>query len=362
VIAYAAIMTKRYVVEGRSIPRVANAPTAVRSFEATWTSMPKAGVRPVFVDVDPDTGCSTAAQLEAAIDANTAFLAVPALYDRTPDVASIRALADRLDIGFVLDCAHGHLVRWDGHHVSKYADITTISGQGSKIVTPGWEAGLIVVFDEMLAALVTKLRNVGRAPSPLPMWWPAGVPRVAGENARLGEIPAILLAGSFDSYDELSATRSVGLKEIRAGLADYSGPWRMLPEQPQSDGIFYKAHLMFDPARADKRDAWAQIGYAAAGRMLAQELLTEVAASYPPPWEAASEYHPESRPWQWAGLVPEIDRAAFPNASRFAARAHMLPHEFLGREECADQLLGALHKLSHWADDPDVLAWAATQR
>ncbi len=357
-IAYAAIATKRFVVQHRPIPAVPTAVTAVRSFEATWTSMPKAGLKPVFVDVDRETGCTPVSGLRGAIDDTTVLISIPALYDRAPDVAAVRELADKHDVGFVLDCAHGHLVTWPGEHVSKYADITTISGQGSKIVTPGWEAGLIVVFDPMLAAIVAKLRNVGRAPGNKPAWWPAEVPEVAGENSRLGEIPALMLNGSFDSYEELLGNRTRTVDAIDRGLREMRGPWRPLPSQPELGGLVYKLTLVFDPSLRRKAAAWDAVGWRAAGRLLAEELMAEVAASYPPPWEVASEYHPLSRPWQWSAYVPEIQPERFPVATWLAASTHMLSHEFLAREDAAAQLFAAVAKLTESVDLPEVQAWA----
>jgi dTDP-4-amino-4,6-dideoxygalactose transaminase len=360
IISYLALMTKRYVIDGMPTPAVPTAATSVRSFEATWTGLMKAGLKPAFVDVDRATGCATAAALDTAIDDSTALLSVPLLYDRSPDVEECRELANRRGVGFLLDGAHAHMAMWNGVHVAKLVDIYIVSGQGSKIVTPGSEYAFIVVFDPTLAALVAQIRNVGRGLSPKPAWWPHNLPVTAGENGRNGELNAVLMGGSFDSYAELQHNRVHTLRELQNRLNQSRGPWRTLPAQDELTGVMYKGTLIWDPDNSDNPRAWTQIGWAAAGRLLAEELVTEIAASYPPPWEAASEYHPTSRPWAWEQLVPETDPANFPIATYFSEHAHMLPHEFLARDLSAEQVLTAAAKLNRWVDHPEVQSRART--
>jgi len=230
----------------------------------------------------------------------------------------------------------------------------------------GERRGVDALFDhgfEELAALVAQILNGGRRPDPAPEWWPDDLPVTAGENARTDEISALLMGGSFDSFDELLPVREQTLTLLRDEVDGLGTPWRMLPPQPQAAGALHKATLVFDPERAHATgDAWRAIGWEAAGQMLAAELITEVAGSYPVPWEPASGFQPTSRPWAWSALVPDIDPQAFPNAAYLAASCHLLPHAFLARRRAGDQLLVAMKKLDGAVrEGPALQEWAATR-
>jgi L-glutamine:2-deoxy-scyllo-inosose/3-amino-2,3-dideoxy-scyllo-inosose aminotransferase len=358
-VVYLAIMS-RLRHEGRPIPATPNVVVPARSFEATWTSLQRAGIKPVFVDVDRGTGCLTLEALEAASDENTVAWAYAGLYDRSPaEIDAIQEAAHQRGILVAGDWAHAHMATWLGVHVANFCDIMIVSGQGSKIVTPGSELGIVVTYDPVLAAFVAKIRNVGRGLAPAPDWWPADLPDAAGENARgAGELHAILMAGSFDLYGDLLESRRATLTVLAAGLAHFNGPWRLMAPQDRLGGMMYKAQLVWDPDASDKPGAWERIGWDASRRLLAEELLTEVAAGYPPPWEPESEYNPDSRPWIWGSLTPDINPADYPNAAWLSRHVHCLPHEALARTHGGTQVLTAVHKLHRWADHVNIQRWA----
>lgn len=362
-VAYLAILSQLRL-EGRPIPKCPKGVTAGESFEATWTSQQRAGVQPVLTDVDRDTACANLRALEAATDDDTVMWVTPGLYHLLPEaLPEIGAAAAQHRIKWVIDSAHAHMATWNGIHLAKLADIIMISGQASKIVTPGSELGILVTFDPVLAAFIAMIRNVGRGLEPRPAWWPKDISMAAGENARgAGEMHAILMGGSFDSYDELRDARRETLAGLHTGLAGFNGPWHMPPRQEEVDDMMYKALMFWDPDQSDKPEAWRAIGWDAARRLVAEEILVEVAAGYPPPWEPESEYHPDTRPWIWGHITPEINPAGFPNTAWVAAHAHCLPHELLARSAGIVQTLTALHKVHRWADHSEIQRWARAYR
>lgn len=361
-VLYMAIMYKRFVVDGVHpvTPRLGGAPeilTSALTFEATWTAALKAFARANFVDVD-DSGCMNPDEAESMITPATQIIAPTALYDHAPDLRRYSRIGRTRGIDIVLDAAHGPLIRLNGIHAAYYVTGLIISGQESKIVTPGDEYGFIVTTDPVVAAYIAKIRNVGRTPDPAPEWWPAGIGDALGGNERAGEVPALLMGGSLDLYLDWEDRRATELRALRAGLAAHPElPWRMLPEQPGVDGLFYKAFLQWLPELSTNPGAWARIGYQRTMEWLAEELLTEVATCYPTPDNPAAEYHP-AVPWAPENLIPNIDPTRYPKARALAASAQLLPHELLARRRGGTQALAAMLKIAHWIDDPEIHDWS----
>lgn len=357
-VLYMATLYKRFVVEGHRLVRPPEILTSALTFEATWTAAMKAFARANFVDVD-DSGCMNPDQAESMITQATQIIAPTALYDHAPDLRRFSRIGRTRGVDIVLDAAHGPLIRVNKIHAAYYVTGLIISGQESKIVTPGDEYGFIVTTDPVVAAYIAMIRNVGRTPDPAPAWWPAGIGDALGGNERAGEIPALLMNGSLDLYIDWEQQRAAQLRALRAGLAAHPElPWRMLPEQPGVEGLHYKAFLQFLPERSANPDAWARIGYSRSMEWLAQELLTEVATCYPTPDNPAAEYHPHV-PWAPPNLIPTINPATYPKAHALAASAQLLPHELLARREGGAQTLGAMLKIDHWIDHPEIQHWAA---
>lgn len=353
-----AVATQRYLVEGHQPPTVPNAPTSSRSFKATWYALMDAGLQPRPADVSLDTGCVSAEALQLLMDDATVLLNPVALYDHSPNIEEISDLSLAWGTPVVFDAAHGPFITWNGRHILTYQGIKVIagSGGGTKATTSGSDAGFVATYDRMVAAIVAKMRNDGDTPNPLPEWWPEGVPNVAGDNGRKGEIPAILWGGSMDVYNAHKDPCAEATRDIHRGL-DF-GPWRLLSEQPELGGLNHRLQLIFDPARSDNARAWERVGYAAAGRALAHELLTEVSRSYPPPSNPASEFAPGSRPWMWRGVVPQIRQVDYPNTSWLAARVHVLNLRALTGGDASGQLLEAIKLLDRWVEDSRFQTWA----
>jgi dTDP-4-amino-4,6-dideoxygalactose transaminase len=301
--------------------------------------------------MDPDQG-------ESMITPATQIIAPTAAYDHVPDLGRFGRIGRTRGVDIVLDAAHGPLIRVDEIHVAYRVTGLIISGQESKIVTPGDEYGFIVTTDPVVAAYIAMIRNVGRTPDPAPAWWPAGIGEALGGNERAGEISALLMGGSLDLYLDWEERRATEFRALRAGLAAHPElPWRMLPEQPGVEGLFYKAFLQWLPERSANANAWARVGYHRTMEWLARELLTEVATCYPTPDNPAAEYHPQV-PWAPPALIPDIDPSAYLKARALVASAQLLPHELLARSGGGTQALGAMLKMARWIDDPQIADWA----
>src|SRR5579859_4000633 len=69
--------------------------TTPMTFIATSTAIMEAGAKPVFVDVEAETGNIDASRIEAAITERTRAIVPVHLYGHLCDMRAIRAIADR---------------------------------------------------------------------------------------------------------------------------------------------------------------------------------------------------------------------------------------------------------------------------
>jgi dTDP-4-amino-4,6-dideoxygalactose transaminase len=118
--------------------------TTPMSFIATANSILHAGARPVFVDVEPETGNMNAALIESSITERTKAILPVHLYGQMCDMRKIRDIAYRHGLAVIEDAAHCVEGERDGVRpvqtslaacFSFYATKTITSGEGGAIAT-----------------------------------------------------------------------------------------------------------------------------------------------------------------------------------------------------------------------------------
>lgn len=136
--------------------------TTPYSFVATAHSLLWNGLKPVFVDVDPDTFNLDPARIEAAITpATTAILPVHC-YGNPCDVQAIQEIADRYGLKVIYDAAHAFGVQDEGGSVLRHGDLSIISFHATKVFNT-FEGGAIVCPDAKTLQRINYLKNFGFA-------------------------------------------------------------------------------------------------------------------------------------------------------------------------------------------------------
>jgi len=134
--------------------------TTPMTFIATATAIIQAGARPVFVDVEIDTGNIDAAKVVAALTPRTKAIVPVHLYGQMCDMRALRAVADSADLKIVEDCAHCVEGARDGIRPGQLSDAACYSFFATKNLTCG-EGGAIGFNDERLVADLKLLRLHG---------------------------------------------------------------------------------------------------------------------------------------------------------------------------------------------------------
>ncbi|RYG68304.1 DegT/DnrJ/EryC1/StrS aminotransferase family protein, partial [bacterium] len=122
--------------------------TTPRTFIASASSAAIRGIRPVFADVDRDSGNVTPETVARAITPKTRAVLAVHLAGWPCDVAGIREAVRGRDIAVIEDCAQAHGATVDGRPVGGLADAAAWSFCQDKIMTTGGEGGALTLNDE----------------------------------------------------------------------------------------------------------------------------------------------------------------------------------------------------------------------
>lgn len=134
--------------------------TTPMTFIASSTAILEAGAKPVFVDVEPETGNLDVSNIEAAITERTRAIVPVHLYGHLCDMRALRKLADSYGLKVVEDAAHCVEGRRDGVGTGQLGDAACYSFYATKNLTCG-EGGALVTNDDELAEKVRLLRLHG---------------------------------------------------------------------------------------------------------------------------------------------------------------------------------------------------------
>jgi dTDP-4-amino-4,6-dideoxygalactose transaminase len=134
--------------------------TTPMTFIATATAILEAGARPVFVDVEPNTGNIDVAQVEAAITPRTKAILPVHLYGLMVDMVELKRVADRHGLAIVEEAAHCLEGRRDGARPASHAATACFSFYATKNLTCG-EGGALATNDTELYEKLKLLRLHG---------------------------------------------------------------------------------------------------------------------------------------------------------------------------------------------------------
>lgn len=134
--------------------------TTPYSFVATAHSLLWNGIKPVFVDIDPDTMNMDPAKIEAAITPMTTAIMPVHCYGRPCDTAAIQKIADNYNLKVIYDAAHAFAVRDEAGSVLRHGDLSVLSFHATKVFNT-FEGGAIICPDAKTKLRIDQLKNFG---------------------------------------------------------------------------------------------------------------------------------------------------------------------------------------------------------
>ena len=132
------------------------------SFVATAHSLLWNGIKPVFVDIHPETFNLDPEKIEAAITPHTTAIMPVHVYGRPCDVEKIQKIADIYGLKVIYDAAHAFGVNYKGESLLKHGDLSILSFHATKVFNT-FEGGAIICPDAKTKKRIDDLKNFGFA-------------------------------------------------------------------------------------------------------------------------------------------------------------------------------------------------------
>jgi len=188
--------------------------TTPYSFVATTHSLWWNGIKPVFVDIDAETGNIDPNKIEAAITPYTTAIMPVHVYGTPCDTEKIKAIADKYGLKIIYDAAHAFGVKVNGKSILNAGNMSTLSFHATKVYNT-IEGGALICHDEDTKKRIDYLKNFGFADE---------VTVVApGINAKVDEVRAAYGLLGLKYIDSNIAKRVSIDKFYRQGLDNVKG-------------------------------------------------------------------------------------------------------------------------------------------
>lgn len=188
--------------------------TTPYSFVATTHSIWWNGLKPVFVDVNEETGNIDPEKIEAAITPHTTAIMPVHVYGTPCDTKRIQEIADIYGFKIIYDAAHAFGVTVNGESVLKAGDMSTLSFHATKVYNT-IEGGALICHDEATKKRIDFLKNFG---------FNGETTVVApGINSKMDEVRAAYGLLNLKQVDTAIANRKATAEKYRNALKDVLG-------------------------------------------------------------------------------------------------------------------------------------------
>ena len=268
--------------------------TTPRTFIATASSAVLLGAKPVFADVDAESGAITAATIEPLITPRTKAIAVVHLGGWPADMPAILDLAQAHGIAVIEDCAQAHGARIAGQPVGSFGDVSAWSFCQDKILSTAGEGGMVStnrtdLWDSMWAFKDHGKSHeavIGREHPPGFRW----LHERFGSNFRLTELQSAIGRIQLEQLPQWTAARTRNALHLAEVLAHCSAVRVPLPSESITHA-WYKFYAFVKPEAL--ADGWSR-----------DRILKEISVlGYPSFSGTCSEIYLENC-FQNAGIAP----------------------------------------------------------
>lgn len=200
------------------------------TFPATAHAIRWLGLDPVFVDVDPRTGCLDPELVGAAVTPRTSAIIPVHLWGRPCAVDQLEKVAADHGIQLFFDAAHALGCTSEGRPIGAFGQAEVFSFHATKVVN-AFEGGAIVTDDEKLAKRVRALHNFG--------FGQERVSSEAGINGKMSEAAAGMGLTSLDALEETVRHNEANYDVYRAELAGVPGIRVVAFDQAERNNFHY---------------------------------------------------------------------------------------------------------------------------
>lgn len=229
-----------------------------RTFIASISSVVNAGAKPVFADIDENSGNISPQTIEAVITDKTKAIICVHLAGWPCDMDGIMALAEKHNLYVIEDCAQAHGAKYKGRSVGSIGHFGAWSFCQDKIMTTGGEGGMVTTNDETLWRKMWAYKDHGKSyaavyeteHAPGYRW----LHESFGTNWRITEMQSVLGRIQLTRMAEWTAKRTANAHAILQACK----PWEQkgylnVPVMEQTPGFedcthaYYKLYVYVKP-------------------------------------------------------------------------------------------------------------------
>jgi dTDP-4-amino-4,6-dideoxygalactose transaminase len=223
-----------------------------RTFIASASCIVNAGARPVFADVDRDSGNITADSVRKVVTEKTRAIMAVHLGGWPCDMEGLAALAEEKGLYLIEDCAQAHGARIDRRPVGSFGDVAAFSFCTDKIMTTGGEGGMVLTSNPDLRRCMWEYKDHGKS-------WDAVYNRehppgfrwlheTFGTNWRLTEMQSAMGRVQLAKLDQWIEKRRENARVLIEGLSGVPGLRVPVPDAHVGHS-WYKFYAYVEPER-----------------------------------------------------------------------------------------------------------------
>src|SRR5690242_12656678 len=214
------------------------------SFFATASSITRAGARPVFADVDPETLNLDPNSVERClkmVPTNVTAMMPVHLYGHCADMESLGRIAAEFKLKVIEDSAQAVGATWNGKRAGSFGAAAGFNFYPTKNLSAFGDAGILTTGDHQVAEHARSLRNHGAKQR----YYHDKI----GANSRLDSIQAAVLRVKINHLEEWNESRRERAKTydqlltaagLTAGAIDSGAPVRLLKTATQAHHIYHQ--------------------------------------------------------------------------------------------------------------------------
>ncbi|MBM3601749.1 MAG: DegT/DnrJ/EryC1/StrS aminotransferase family protein [Alphaproteobacteria bacterium] len=213
------------------------------------------GAKPVFVDVEPETGNIDAKALPAAVGERTRAVMVVHFLGLPCDMDRITPIADKAGAFVVEDCAIALDATYGNRKVGTLGASGCFSFYPIKHITT-IEGGMVTTNDSELAARVAQRKSFGYDKTVDKRTKPGIYDVTAlGFNYRMNEVEAAVGLAQMDKLDRFQSARTRNYRELQAALQEVDEVTVFQPVRGKASSTHYCLNAVLPRDGSIDRDA-----------------------------------------------------------------------------------------------------------
>lgn len=171
---------------------------------------------PIFVEVDANTWCLTADNIEKKLTSRTKLIVPIHTYGNVCDMDEIMELGKDRNINVIEDAAEAFASLYKGLFAGTLATVGTYSFHATKTITTG-EGGMVVTNDKDIYDNMSLYRNHGMLRKRF--YWHDAI----GHNFRMTNMQAALGCAQIEKLDQIKKARKRIYDEYKLHLSNFQG-------------------------------------------------------------------------------------------------------------------------------------------